>query len=217
MTKKPKYLVDAIHLTTYIQRYAADQDMMRTAELWVVNSTSPVSERGDHHFNVSPVNGGRSKLLVIPNTFIPVRLDTQAPIAHILESTAFRSALQRKSVSIIDTKDVYAYFAESERARTEYERVQGYPWDSALSSMRLDEDKPSTKAPDVGDMDTGFGTLVTNLLALAETDTPDAVVAALINSSEELNAEQLQHIADNVAASEIRDICMELIADKKGE
>ena len=217
MTKKATYLVDAIHLTTYIQRYAANQDKMRTAELWVVNSTTPISERGAHHFNISPPNGGRSALVVIPNTFVPVRLDTQAPISHILDNTAFRSALQRKSVSIIDTKDVYTYFAESERARTEYQRVQGYAWDNALTSLNIDETKDRVIAPDTGDLDTGFGPLVANLLVLAETDTPDAVVAALINSSEELNVEQLQHIADNVAASEIRDICMELIADKKGE
>lgn len=208
--------VNAIHISAYIERYAENDDKMRTAELWVAN-TMPASERGAHHFNVSPINGGRGSLVVIPSTFIPVRLDTQAPIAHLIENTSFKSALSRRSIAILDTADVYKYFAENERARTEYERINGYPWDAGSRSVDLAATKETIYQPDAGAPDDTLGELVANLLVLAETDTPDAVVSAIINSSDELNADQLQHIADNVADSEIRNICMELIADKKAD
>lgn len=95
-----------------------------TASLYVINRTS----------NVKPHKAGRIVLtvtddqnrpvaVVIPRTFIPVDLTTQAPLERLITSRQVRDYLNRGLIAIVDTADAVEYLTTNKQAQLEKSRI----------------------------------------------------------------------------------------------
>jgi FAD synthase len=87
--------------------------------LFVVNNTQP---RGEIIFNVT-TGRGRDHTVIVPDTWIPFDLTTQAKKAEIVDSPDFRRAVSQKYLLVVSTKSADEFIEKSEHSQTELQRI----------------------------------------------------------------------------------------------
>ena len=87
--------------------------------LFVVNNTQP---RGEIVFNVT-TGRGRDHTVIVPDTWIPFDLTTQAKKSEIVDSPDFRRAVSQKYLLVASTKSADEFMEKNELASTEMSRI----------------------------------------------------------------------------------------------
>lgn len=96
-----------------------DLEDQTDTSLFVLNNTEP---RGEIVFNVT-VGRGRDYIVVVPDTWVPFDLTTQAKKAEILDSPDFRRAVTQKYLIVVSTKSADEFLRDNEHATAELNRV----------------------------------------------------------------------------------------------
>lgn len=87
--------------------------------LFVLNNTEP---RGEIIFNVT-MGKGRDYTVVVPDTWIPFDLSSQARKSEIIDSPDFRRAITKRYIVVVSTKSADKFMRNNEYAEAELERV----------------------------------------------------------------------------------------------
>lgn len=87
--------------------------------LFVLNNTEP---RGEIIFNVT-MGKGRDYTVVVPDTWIPFDLSSQARKSEIIDSPDFRRAITKRYIVVVSTKSADEFMRNNEYAEAELERV----------------------------------------------------------------------------------------------
>lgn len=114
-TTKTTSRVQPITLNAYNDKYGDDS----VASLYVVNRTEP---RGNVMFSAQN-DMGQPVSVVIPATFIPVDLTTQATKDSLMKSTYFRRALNLRQLVIIDNESAEDYLRNNKLAQAEMKKL----------------------------------------------------------------------------------------------
>lgn len=114
-TSKASNLVKPITMNRYNDLYGSDP----VAPMYVANRTEP---RGNVAFSAQN-DLGQPVAVLVPATFIPVDLTTQATKESLLKSTYFRRALTQGQVVIIETESAEHYLRTSAIAKSEMRKL----------------------------------------------------------------------------------------------
>lgn len=91
----------------------------KDTSLFVLNNTQP---RGEIIFNVT-TGRGRDHTVIVPDTWIPFDLSTQAKKTEIIDSPDFRRAVTQKYIIVVSTSSADAFMEANEHGRNELNRI----------------------------------------------------------------------------------------------
>lgn len=91
----------------------------KDTSLFVLNNTQP---RGEIIFNVT-TGRGRDHTVIVPDTWIPFDLSTQAKKTEIIDSPDFRRAVTQKYIIVVSTTSADAFMEANEHGRNELNRI----------------------------------------------------------------------------------------------
>ncbi|QYW05582.1 hypothetical protein pEaSNUABM25_00226 [Erwinia phage pEa_SNUABM_25] len=135
--------VKPITLNAYNERYKDDS----VASLYVLNRTEP---RGNVAF--SAVNDlGQPIAVVVPATFIPIDLTTQATKESLMKSTHFRRALNQRQLVILDNDSAENFLRSNPLAKTELRNL------SRIDGLIASDLKEIEGSDDLEEIDLGGG------------------------------------------------------------
>lgn len=134
--------VKPITLNTYNDRYGDNS----VAPMYVVNRTEP---RGNVAFTAQN-DMGQPVAVVVPATFIPIDLTTQATKESLLKSTHFRRALNMGQLVIIETDSAESYLQNNKLAQSELRKLN-------KMGHQLDVDLSRGDNEELADIDLGAG------------------------------------------------------------
>ncbi len=135
--------VQPITLATYNDKYGSDS----VASLFVLNRTEP---RGNVMFSAQN-DMGQPATVVVPATFIPIDLTTQATKESLLKSTYFRRCLTMQQLVIIDNESAERYLSTNKLAQSEMRKLNKMD-DSIAADLKSIE-----RIEDLGEIDLGGG------------------------------------------------------------
>lgn len=112
-----------------------DLEDQTDSSLFVLNNTQP---RGQIVFNVSTMKG-RDRSVIIPDTWVPFDLSTQARKSEIVDSPDFRRAVSQRFLLIVSTASADEFFAKNELAQEELKRIFNFAGgNNAVASNQME-------------------------------------------------------------------------------
>ena len=172
-----------------------EQEKDSTA-LWVVNRTNP---RGDLNITMPDGLGGNT-IIVIPVTWIPMDLTTQATRDSLVKSPIVRRLVTKGAIGIID-EDQAELIMEAEDAKEEADRV--YSVERSIAS------DPLLKSPEIEKIEdeqsgkiSGFAMNIVGI-ELEE----DKVLSMIRNQGDVLTKEDFEYIATNSVMGKVKEYC----------
>lgn len=207
-----KKQIQGITLTEYNKIYGADP----TASMYIMNRTGvngdSDSPRGRVCFSIMG-DLGQPATVIVPSTFIPVDLTTQATRDSLLKSSQFRSLLTTGQLVILDNRVAEELLTEDSRARAEHKRLFNSDFVATLD-FDLDDNKPSqAPAPDMQDSVKDYSTnmFVNSIIQRCNSgeEDSDAIINAILNQADSLTDADLICISSNVTDSNVQDFCLE--------
>lgn len=121
-----------------------DLEDQTDTSLFVLNNTEP---RGEIVFNVT-VGRGRDYIVVVPDTWVPFDLTTQAKKSEILDSPDFRRAVTQKYLTVVSTKSADEFLRDNEYATAELHRV--YNKAGGQNNIAANSDRPNSDRTNIG-------------------------------------------------------------------
>ena len=194
-----------ITLTQYNKDFGSDP----TASLYVMNRTVP---RGRSCFSVMG-DLGQPATVIVPSTFIPVDLTTQATRDSLMKSSQFRSLLSNNDLVIVSNLVAEELLTNNPRARTEHKRLFNADFVPTMEFEMGDNAPLQQAAPEANDTGEDFSdNVIVNSIILrcnSGEESADAIINAILNQSDSLTSEDLVCIANNVTDSEVKDFCLD--------
>jgi hypothetical protein len=93
-------------------------------ELYVLNNSANARHKSPGVVIVNvPLSGNDTRIIRVPNTWVPVNIGLQLPKNKILESADFLQALNDRTLLGVLVKDAEAIFDEDPEAKEEWHRV----------------------------------------------------------------------------------------------
>lgn len=105
-----------------------DVEESKDTRLFVINNTQP---RGEMLLTVTG-NKGRSVIITIPSTWIPVDLSLQSRKSDILDSADFRRAVNRKFLILLDSVQAEDFVDNDATASAENNRILNHAGGNSL-------------------------------------------------------------------------------------
>lgn len=164
--------------------------------LWVVNRTNP---RGD--LNITMPDGlGGNIIIVIPVTWIPMDLTTQATRDSLVKSPIFRRLVTKGAIGLIDEAQA-ELIMEADDAKEEADRV--YSVERSIAS------DPLLKSPEIEKIEdeqsgkiSGFAM---NIIGIDLEE--DKVLSMIRNQGDVLTKEDFEYIATNSVMGKVKEYC----------
>jgi hypothetical protein len=189
------------HKLVTLKAIEADKE---SSSLWVVNKTNP---RGV--LNVSMPDGlGGTVVMVIPITWIPIDLTTQATKENLLKSPVFRRLVTNGSIGLIDEEQAEDIMSDSE-AQKEAKRV----YSAVTAGDELNEG--SAKNPDIeklNEEDSGnVSGFAMNIVGMELEE--DAILTMVRGQDGALNKDDYTYIAANSPMVRVKEYCAQRALD----
>ena len=202
---KAKDTLQGITLTQYNKDFGSDP----TASLYVMNRTVP---RGRCCFSVMG-DLGQPATVIVPSTFIPVDLTTQATRDSLMKSSQFRSLLSNNELVIVNNRVAEELLTNNPRAHTEHKRLFNADFVPTMEFEMGDNQPLQQAVPEANDTGEDFSdNVIVNSIILrcnSGEESSDAIINAILNQSDSLTSEDLVTIANNVTDSEVKDFCLD--------
>jgi hypothetical protein len=174
----------------------AEQDTKATS-LWVMNNTNP---RGPINVNMPDGLGGVT-IMVVPLTWIPVDLTTQAARDSLLKSPPFRRLVTSNLLSLVSDESAEA-FMENPEAKEEARKVYSYINNSGNLDVENSE-AGKVLQESSGDI-SGFA------LSIVESELDeDKVLSMVRNQTGAMSSKDFEYIAQHCKYTRVREFCAE--------
>lgn len=184
----------------------AQAEQSKGSSVWAINNTAAIDQR-QGVINVSVVEGtGRTSVVKLPITFIPVDLTMQATKRAILESPDFRRLVGGGFIKLISEQDAEKAL-ESEEAKKEQRRLFNLITDELSpiqeSAPKEVKDILAASADEISGFALNF--------AHTEDGNEDDMVTTLRNQGASLTTTELQYIVNNSKFARVKALAAEMI------
>lgn len=180
-------------------------EQAQSSSVWALNSSGSRGEsKGIINIGITEGNG-RSAVVRIPVTFIPVDLTTQATKNALTMSPDFRRIVASGLVKLISEEDAMALL-DNEESRREQRRLLNI---DSQHEVQAEQYSPAVKAI-LAQKDGNISGLAMNIAHTTEGD-EDTVVSNLRNNMESLNEGDLKYIVDNSIFAKVKTMAAERI------
>ncbi len=187
----------AKHSFITLKALEADKD---SSSVWVINRTNP---RGVLNISM-PDNLGGSVIMVIPVTWIPVDLTTQATKESLMKSPVFRRLVSGGNIGLIDEEQAQRIM-ESEDAKKEAVRV--------YSAVQATEElmNSATSSPEVAKLtQEESGNISGFAMNIVGVDLDEDQIMTMIRGQEGiLTSADYKYIATNSPLAKVKEFCAE--------
>lgn len=175
----------------YLTLQEVDAD--KSSSLWVLNKTDP---RGTVNMSMPDGLGG-TLVMMIPITWIPIDLTTQATKESLLKSPTFRKLVTAKKLLVLSEKDALAEL-DSEDAKNESQRVYT---DVEFKPELRNAEVEKLESEEHGKV-SGFAM---NIVCTDLTD--DKLITMLKSQDGVLTEDDYKYIAANSQSSKVKEYC----------
>lgn len=179
-------------------------EQSKSSSVWALNG-SGVKGQQKGNINITVTEGnGRANNIVLPVTFIPIDLTTQATKNAVLSSPDFRRMVQRQFVRLISEEDATLLLSTQE-AQAEQRRIFD------LGTAELDAIHAEAPAEVKSLLAENNGTVGGYAMNLAHNKdgNEDELVSNLRNNIESLSTEELQYIVNNSSFPRVKALAAE--------
>lgn len=176
----------------------AQAEKSESSSVWVLNTSG---ERGKSKgiINISIVEGnGRTNVVRVPVTGIPIDLTTQATKSALLVSPDFRRLVQQTIIRIISDADAESLLA-SPAAKEEQRRLLDIDHQHEIQDNQMSTELQSAKAEIGGEI----GGLAMHIAHTTDGD-EEAVAANLRNNADGMTQRELQYIVNNSTMHKVK-------------
>lgn len=182
-------------------------EQSQSTSVWAMN-TSASKGTGKGIINLTITEGnGRSTVVRIPVTFIPVDLTTQATKSALTMSPDFRRLVASRIITLISDADAEKML-DNDKARAEQSRLLNIE-----SLHEVDEQQQTAEVRSMmAEASGNIGGLALNIAHTTDGD-EEAVVANLRNNAEALTKDELKYIVDNSQMHKVKVLAADLLVD----
>lgn len=173
-------------------------EQANTSSVWVLNTSG---ERGKSKgiINITIIEGnGRSNVVRIPVTHIPIDLTTQATKSAILMSPDFRRLVQASIIKLISEDDALKML-DAPGAKEEQRRLLDIDRQHEIQGEQQSTELQSALAEQAGEI----SGLAMHIAHTTEGD-EEAVAANLRNNADSLSQKELKYIVDNSSMHKVK-------------
>jgi len=176
-----------------------------SSSVFVLN-TSGAKGTSKGIINLTIVEGnGRSTVVRIPVTFIPMDLTTQATKSAILMSPDFRRMVAQGIITVIEEADAVKMLS-SDGAQEEQRRIMNID-----QQHQIQDSQTSTEVQAImAEADGKIGGFAMNIAHTADGD-EDAIASNLRNNADNLSKDELQYIVNNSQFHKVKGLAAELV------
>lgn len=170
-----------------------------SSSLWVLNN-SGAQGRQKGKINITiPEGNGQVHTIIIPVTFIPVDITTQATKNAVLQNPQFRRLVQGKMLNVLSDEHA-ASLLQSPDAQKEQQRLFSLGYDE-LSDL---QDTAPTEVKDLINVSEGNISGYALNLANNTDGNEDELVASLKSNADTLSTEELQYIVNTSTHAKVK-------------
>lgn len=182
----------------------AQAEQSRSSSVWVLNTSgSNGRSKGKLHITITEGNG-RSTVVTVQDTRIPMDLTTQATKNALLTSPDFRRCVAAQVIRLISDEDAEKLL-DNPDAQAEQRRLLNIG-DSHAAPETENKELRAMQQAESGDI----GPFTLNLAHTEEGD-EDAIVASLRNNADNMTIKELKYVVDTSKLAKVKAAAASLI------